>query len=410
MRAADMMSSLSKRHILIAGAGVAGLSAALECAARGWSVELFEKAQALSEVGAGLQLAPNAMRHLERLGVADRLCSQAVTPQALYLMDGRKARPLLAMQLGDEALQRWHHPYVVCHRADLQSALLNACTDHPNIEINLGSEIIEHKADNNGISATVRRGAAEEKIAASYLIACDGVWSAQRAKAGYNKARFSGHIAWRTTLATDALPASFKAAVPEQKAVSAWLGNKAHFIAYPVKGGDFFNFVAITTGDNPGEVWSKTGDVSRLRSIYADWSAPVRDILAAQTQWTYWPLFEMAEALFVGPDRTIFLGDASHAVTPFAAQGAAMAIEDAAALAEALDDREPQSALKRFDSVRKARIAAVGKRGQMNRFAYHATGIFALGRNMLFATRSADAFLKDLDWLYGYDAVQAVRG
>ena len=403
------MSKLDTKRIVIAGAGVAGLSAALECAARGWSVQLFEKAHALSEVGAGLQLAPNAMRHLERLGVADRLSSHAVTPEALYLMDGRKARPLLAMQLGDKALKRWRHPYVVCHRADLQSALLDACNDNPNIEINLGAEILSHTAEGSGITAIVRRGTNEQTIRAEYLIACDGVWSMQRAKAGHDKSRFSGHIAWRTTVAANDLPASFTSAIPEQKSVSAWLGKKAHFIAYPVKGGEFFNFVAITTGENPGEVWSKTGECSRLQSIYEDWSKPVRDVLNVADEWTYWPLFEMGEAQFVGPDRTIFLGDASHAVTPFAAQGAAMAIEDAAALAEALDNEDQQSALKRFDSVRKERIAAVAKRGQINRFAYHATGAFALGRNMLFAMRSPDGFLKDLDWLYGYDAVSALN-
>lgn len=404
------MSSLVKGRILISGAGVAGLSAALECAARGWTVQLVEKAKSLSEVGAGLQLAPNAMRHLERLGVANRLSSRAVTPEALYLIDGRKARPLLTMQLGDKAFKRWRHPYIVCHRADLQTALLDACLENPNIEINLDAEIIGHKADQNGLTATLRRGGAGEDIAAAYLVACDGVWSAQRATAGYDKARFSGHIAWRTTLAADALPSSFSGAVPEKKSVSAWLGQKAHFIAYPVKGGEFFNFVAITTGENPGEVWSKAGERSRLQSIYENWSKPVRDVLNVEDEWTFWPLFEMGDAQFVGRDRTIFLGDASHAVTPFAAQGAAMAIEDAAALAEALDNEDQQSALKRFDSVRKERIAAVAKRGQMNRFAYHATGVLALGRNMLFTMRSPDSFLKDLDWLYGYDAIQAVRG
>lgn len=400
---------MSKGRILIAGAGVAGLSSALELAARGWSVRLVEKAETLSEVGAGLQLAPNAMRHLERLGVADRLSAQAVTPEALYLMDGRKAHPLLAMQLGDKAYKRWHHPYIVCHRADLQSALLDACRDTPGIEINLGTEITSHHVENGIVAATIRHGNSEETVEAAYLIACDGVWSAERAKAGYSKARFSGHIAWRTTLAADALPASFLNAMPERKAVSAWLGNKAHFIAYPVKGGSFFNFVAITMGENPGEIWSKTGDQARLRSIYADWSKPVRDVLAATDEWTYWPLFEMADAQFVGPARTILLGDASHAVTPFAAQGAAMAIEDAAALAQALDDNAPEAGLRRFDTVRKDRIAAVAKRGRLNRFAYHATGIFALGRNTLFAIRSPETFLKDLDWLYGYDAAAAVR-
>ncbi|WP_196775802.1 FAD-binding protein [Brucella abortus] len=400
---------MTRGNILIAGAGVAGLSAALELAARGWRVQIFEKAQELSEVGAGLQLAPNAMRHLERLGVADRLSGTGVTPKALYLMDGRKARPLLAMQLGDTARNRWHHPYIVCHRTDLQSALLDACRNAPGIEINLGAEMTDQRMTGNSITATIKRENSVETVEAAYLVACDGVWSMQRAKAGYSKARFSGHIAWRTTLAADALPASFLGAMPEHKAVSAWLGNKAHFIAYPVKGGNFFNFVAITGGENPGEVWSKTGDHAHLQSIYADWSKPVHEILAATRDWTYWPLFEMADAQFVGPDRTIFLGDASHAVTPFAAQGAAMAIEDAAALAQALDSDDQAAGLKRFDSVRKERIAAVAKRGQLNRFAYHATGIFALGRNMLFAVRSPETFLKDLDWLYGYDAALAVR-
>jgi salicylate hydroxylase len=118
----------------------------------------------------------------------------------------------------------------------------------------------------------------------------------------------------------------------------------------------------------------------------------------------------MAEPRFLGPNRTIFLGDASHAVTPFAAQGAAMAIEDAAALAEALDAADRSAGLRRFETVRKERLAAVAKRGQLNRFAYHATGPMAFGRNMLFALRRPDTFLKGLDWLYGYDAVAAIRG
>jgi salicylate hydroxylase len=403
------MSSLSKRRILIAGAGVAGLSAALELAARGWSVELFEKATALSEVGAGLQLAPNAMRHLQRLGIADRLSTQAVTPEALFLIDSHSARPLLTMELGDKALKRWHYPYIVCHRADLQSALLAACLENPAIVINLGSEITRHEVMGQEIKAEVRRGTVTETIEAHYLLGCDGVWSAERANAAQSKARFSGHIAWRSTIAAGDLPATFTNALPLKKAVSAWLGKQVHFIAYPVKGGAHFNFVAITGGGNPGEGWSKAGDREQLKFIYQNWHPAVRDVIAAAPEWTYWPLFEMPAVQFVCEGRTILLGDASHAVTPFGAQGAAMAIEDAAALAEALDSIDQRAALQHFDKVRKERIATVAKRGQLNKFAYHATGVFALGRNMLFAMRNPDSFLKDLDWLYGYDAVAAVR-
>lgn len=403
------MSDIDRGRILIAGAGIAGLSAALELATRGWSVRLFEKATALSEVGAGLQLAPNAMRHLQRLGVADRLRAKAVTPETLYLVDGRSARPLLAMQLGDKALKRWHHPYLVCHRADLQSALLTACLENPAIEIDLDAEIVQHETIDERIEAQVRRGTIVENIEADYLLGCDGVWSVERTRAGHSKARFSGYIAWRTTIAASTLPSSFANALPQRKAVSAWLGKRAHFIAYPVKGGEFFNFVAITAGENPGEVWSKAGDREQLLPIYKGWGQPVRDVITSTREWTYWPLFEMADAQFVCAGRTILLGDAAHAVTPFAAQGAAMAIEDAAAVAQALDAKDPTVALRYFDIIRKTRLATVAKRGAFNRFAYHATGAFALGRNILLAVRSPESFLKDLDWLYGYDALAAVQ-
>lgn len=403
------MSKGDKGRILIAGAGVAGLSAALELAQRGWQVQLFEKALTLSEVGAGLQLAPNATRHLQRLGVIEKLDLSAVTPQALFLVDGRTARPLLPMALGDKALERWAYPYLVCHRADLQAALLSACAENPAIQLNLDAEILRHDLVDDQIEAEVRRGGRTEAVKGDYLLGCDGVWSVERRRAGHGDARFSGYIAWRTTIAASALPSSFTNALPQKRAVSAWLGKQAHFIAYPVKGGDYFNFVAITAGRNPGQVWSKTGQREQLQAIYRDWGLPVRDVILAAPEWTYWPLFEMADTHFVCKDRTILLGDAAHAVTPFAAQGAAMAIEDAAALAHALDAWDREAALARFDAVRKARLAAVARRGQLNRFAYHATGIFALGRNMLFATRNADSFMKDLDWLYGYDAIAALN-
>lgn len=403
------MGSSGKGHIIIAGAGVAGLSAALELAARGWQISVYEKAEKLSEVGAGLQLAPNAMRHLNRLGVADRLAAKAVIPENLYLVDGHKAHVLLDMEMGDKARQRWHYPYLVCHRADLQTALFDACRDNPAIKINLGSEVVSHQIEGNRIKAEISHDGKTENVPAHYLIGCDGVWSQQRARASLSQAQFSGHIAWRTTLATSALPASFLNALPERMAVSAWLGKGVHFIAYPVKGADFFNFVAITGGENPGATWSRKGDPQRLQSFYSDWNDAVRDVIATTPDWTFWPLFQMPDAQFVCANRLILLGDASHAVTPFAAQGAAMAIEDAAALAQALDAFDIGAALQHYNVVRKNRLAAVAKRGKLNRFAYHATGPLALGRNMLFALRSPESFLEDLDWLYGYDAIAAVE-
>ena len=401
------MTMSSQGRIIIAGAGVAGLSAALELAARGWDIDIFDKAGELSEVGAGLQLAPNAMRHLLRLGVAEELLPKAVTPDALYLVDGKSARPLLQMQLGTNANRRWHYPYIVCHRADLQSALYAVANRQSNIRFHFGHEISAHEVSASGVEVTSLAGDVTQKHQADYFICCDGVWSKQRQSAGLGAAQFSGYIAWRATIASNVLPASFSRALPQTKSVSAWLGKQSHFIAYPVKSGAAYNFVAITEGSDPGKDWSRRGDAKQLLQHFPNWSEAVRDVLQQAEAWTYWPLFQMPSAEFVVNDRIILLGDASHAVTPFAAQGAAMAIEDAAALAEALS--QSPLALQNFDRIRKQRLKTVAKRGAMNRFAYHASGPLALGRNALFALRSPDSFLKDLDWLYAYDAVAALR-
>lgn len=404
------MGSIGKnRCILISGAGIAGLSAALELASKGWRIRVFEKAPALSEVGAGLQLAPNAVRHLQRLGVAAALEPFSVTPENIHLVEGRSARPLLTMGLSDIAVARWRYPYQVCHRADLQSALIETIGKNPAIEINLGAQVLSHQNSQDGVTAVIKRNSETETVEGAYLLGCDGVWSTLRHKAGYEPARFSGYTAGRKTIPTSALPKSFLTALPQQNAVSAWLGKNAHFIAYPVKAGECFNFVAIISGENTGEPWSTSGDTQTLINTFKDWSAPIRDVFSTGVEWTYWPLLEMAEPRFIADDRTILLGDAAHALTPFAAQGAAMAIEDAAALAVALDQPNQKLALEHFEKVRKNRIDVVAKRGRMNRFAYHASGPFAMGRNLLFAKRPAEAFLKDLEWLYSYDAIAAMQ-
>ncbi|PYE87205.1 FAD-dependent monooxygenase [Phyllobacterium leguminum] len=394
------------KHIIVAGAGVAGLTAALAFAMKGFSVAIFDKTRELSEVGAGLQLAPNATRLLARLGVLDRLIPQAVTPDALYLIDGAKGRPLTRMGLGG-AEARWNAPYLACHRADLQAALIAAVNEHANITLRLGANVISHSAGENGVTVRINAGDRIEEHQAKLLIACDGVWSARRAAAELRQsAAFTGHIAWRASLATEALPQEFLAVLPDTNSVSAWLGRGAHFIAYPVKAGKSFNFVAVTKGSDPGREWSAKGDSIKLAVAFSGWHPAIHAVIrAAAEQWTHWPLFEMRSSRFIIDERTILLGDAAHAMTPFAAQGAAMAIEDACALAAALTVEEADwpAALARFDEERTKRIARVARRGSWNRFAYHTAGPLALGRNMLLRARSPERFLADLDWLYGYD-------
>lgn len=405
------MSNPDSNRILVSGAGVAGLTAALALAHKGYAVSVYEKAPALSEVGAGLQLAPNATRILDRLGVLGHLLSRAVTPDALYLRDGRSAKVLMRMALGSAARHRWHAPYLVCHRADLQTALLAACKEHPTIEINSGCDVIADHDHPDGVQIEINKGGSLTTQDGILLLGCDGVWSARRnAHSNGDEALFSGNIAWRATLPRNAVPHSFQSLSTEPNAVSAWLGKRAHFISYPVKAGAFFNFVAITHGNNPGKIWSSAGNKSTLSAAFSGWNHGLRDVIDTAETWTYWPLFAMKKARFIEGSYVVLLGDAAHAMTPFAAQGAAMAIEDAAALAQALGDPNQQPSkhwperLKQFEKLRQYRIAAVARRGALNRFAYHATGPLALGRNILFKMRSPESFMVDLDWLYDYDA------
>lgn len=412
------MQSQNNQRILIAGAGLAGLTSALALAERGFSVSIMEKAPALSEVGAGLQLAPNATRLLARLGIMDDLLPHAVSPHALYLMDGIKAQPFMRMELGAQAKQRWNAPYITCHRADLQAALLKAVRDHPLITLQLGANVLSHHIMADKVTIRIDYNDQITDHSGQLLLGCDGVWSAQRARLPHGtpafnnpapdstRARFTDHIAWRTTLPAEQVPLSFLQSLQDDLSVSAWLGQNAHLIAYPIKKGKAYNFVAITDGEDIGASWDMKGDSAALIRRFKDWSPAVTDVLKAAPQWTFWPMFEMPEPKLVLDNRLVLLGDASHAMTPFAAQGAAMAIEDAACLAAHLspDENNHAKALAAFEQQRLVRIAKVARRGKLNRIAYHASGPLALGRNLLFRFRKSEKFLADLDWLYQYDA------
>lgn len=403
------MTAQTKLPILIAGAGIAGLSCALAMANRGYTVLVFEKSPQISEVGAGLQLAPNATLLLQRLGVLQYLLPSSVQPDAILLKDGRSNDILTRMELGNAPSESKNLPYLVCHRADLQKALLLACAKHANIKIGLNAKVLNYKTHEDHITTTVMLKSGIKTFTGSLLIGCDGVWSA--ISPNRPVAKFSNFIAWRATLKTNQLAPE----LAQSKNVTAWLGSNAHLVSYPISAGDQHNFVAITHGTNNHPSWNESGRKDNLLKSFDNWNPAIRKVLDTAHDWTYWPLYEMDEPYYRAGQRTILLGDAAHALTPFAAQGAAMAIEDACALAEALtlcdtsSNKQLNHALETFNSIRASRIHRVAKRGRLNRFAYHANGPAALARNAVFKMRSPKSFLKDLNWLYAYDAEAAIR-
>ncbi len=397
-------------QIIIAGAGIAGLTLALSLSAKGFAVQIFEKSTTLAETGAGVQLSPNATRILHRIGVLDQLIPSSVEPQSICLADGSSGQTLLSLGVGDVARTRWGAPYLVCHRADLQNALLDQARSQTNIAIQLQSAVTQYRSDADGILVRVQYHDRIEEHRGALLIGADGVWSNMRnTMSNMERARYTSMIAWRSTVATDQLPRSFTALLPQGTNVVAWTGPNAHLIAYPIRSGEMFNFVAVAPDRQDGQRWN-AGTVPEATNQnfireFNHWHPGIGEIMRAGRPWTPWPLFEMRKCRYRMEDRLVLIGDAAHAMTPYAAQGAAMAIEDAWALAASLNENTDEwpVALNQFDKERSKRIKAVVRRGALNHLAYCAKGPIAMARNMIMRKRPAEKFIKGLDWLYGYD-------
>lgn len=397
---------------IIVGAGIAGLTAALAMARRGLPVRIYERAPELTEVGAGLQLSPNATRLLARLGVLDALGDRAVRPQAVELKKADGLSPLARIPLGAEAETRWGAPYLVAHRADLQSALLQRAQSESQIEIVTGAfaEKAEFHKD-GGVRLRVARNGAAEEIHTPLLIAGDGVWShLRRMVRTAVRSRFTGFVAWRATLPVEQALAAGNGAL-EADRVTAFMHPAFHLVAYPISGGAAINLVAILPGEVPLNAWAQDADDAPLKKVLARATPALGRLAAADgASWTVWPVHAVNPAdAWTSPQGLALIGDAAHAVPPFAAQGAGMAIEDAVVLANflALRRGDPATALAAYEATRKPRVTRVARRGAFNRFTWHAGGPVAFARDMILKARSEDALMADFDWLYGFDAEAA---
>ena len=370
----------------IIGAGMAGLTAALAFARLGWTVRIREQAPELREVGAGLQLSPNATRILFALGLGDALASVMHRPGRISLASGQSLQTIAYVPVGDEAERRWGAPYGVIHRADLQGVLFDAVQADENCTLELASRV---SPDDIGDSD------------ADLIVLGDGVWSANRRRLkAAGQPSFTGLVAWRFLVdAADAV--SFL----DPANVTAFMAPESHLVAYPVKGGSQVNMVAITTGADPGPDWShatSSENRAQLFERFHRWHPTLRTTMRDAETMTYWPLYQLSDGAYFDGGRTALIGDAAHAMGPFAAQGAAMAIEDAWELAAAAN--EGRTAIFHWEEARRARVAHARKRAGFNRFTYHARGPFRIGRDIVLSLRRPEQLAADLDWLYGWRA------
>lgn len=388
------------RTIYIGGAGIAGLTLALALAKFGATVVVLERNSKVQEVGAGLQISPNARKVLDRLGVDRALHAVAFEPRGIDVYPFNAQQPLVTLELGGAMLDRFGAPYAVMHRADLAELLYKACKRFANIDILFGVRAYDVVSHSRGVSVTVDEADGKSRSARAFaFIGADGVWSRTRTDMLMGPAAvYTGRVAWRITLGQSDL-----AGIIATDRTSLLWGPGFHAVTYPLPHRKQMNVAlfmkareADVLGDHPPKApklpWSANGN-RRFDKI----------VKLAGDDWGYWPLFTVDTEKW-SEGGIGLIGDAAHAMVPFQAQGAAMAIEDAAVLAPLLmTDADADTALRRYQSIRQPRVERVKKLSEQNGFAFHMEWPFSLARDAVVKSQGALGHLKRLSWLYGYD-------
>lgn len=388
------------RTLLIAGGGIAGLATAVAAGRSGWQSTVYEQAGAFAEAGAGIQLGPNATRRLHAWNLREGLAAIAGAPAAISVRDARSGDVLARMPLGAAFEARYGAPYLTAHRADLHELLREAAVAQ-GAAIRTARTVVRAEQTEAGAWLQLADGSLANGDA---VVGADGLWSTVRAQLLADAIpRPAGHLAYRALVArADA------GAMGNANEVGVWLGPRLHVVAYPVRQGAALNVVVIVEGDPSGDPqeWDARGEPVELDAALRDCGRSLRDLLAAAPQWRRWSLHDRPAAS--GPhemarQRIALVGDAAHPMLPYLAQGAAMAIEDAAALGAALQHSGNatgaiDAALASFARGRWQRNAKVQRRAQRNARIFHANGALRLARDA--ALRVAGPRLLDIPWLF----------
>ena len=318
-------------QILIAGGGIGGLAAALASARVGWAVQLLERTPVFGEVGAGIQMGPNVVRLLHAWGLADALRQVAAFPDVLRVRSTADGAVLGQLRLGQRMLSLYGAPYATIHRADIHQLLLRAVQQHADVQILLDQQLESYADTGNSVQVQTQSGMQLEGQA---LIGADGLWSRVRQQLLHDVApRVTGHLAYRALIAQADLPQALRS-----QDVTVWLGAKQHVVQYPVRGGAWLNVVAIVEGAVNGDVqdWDHATHARDLQAAMGHITcSPLQDLIAAIQTWRLWALCDRPP--MSGPHEqaqgcVAVIGDAAHPMRPYMAQGAGMAIEDAACL------------------------------------------------------------------------------
>lgn len=391
------MAKAMSTDVLIAGAGIVGLTLALTLARHGHQSTLLEAFEAPAEIGAGLQVPPNATRVLAALGVLDALQTRAMAPQAVCLGDALSGTILMSMDVREST-----SPWLTAHRAHLHGVLHDAAVAEPLITLRTGVRVQSASQSADGVTVTAETvHGGHLHLDGICLIGADGMWSKTRAGViGATAPQLTGRIAMRAVV-----PSLDDAS---ENRVVAWMAPDSHLVTYPMRNAETRNLVAIIRAAGSSEGWDEKAEDDALSALGHALSRTAHADLVGHANWTRWTLAQVDPGSAWSDGRIGLIGDAAHGIEPFAAQGAAMAIEDGYVMGRLLADYpdNPIAAFAAFDTARRDRIRQVAKRTQFNRSIYHLSGPMRHARNLALRVRSGASFLSDLDWLYGFDVTR----
>ena len=384
-------------HILIAGAGIGGLGAALALSQMGLKVTVLEQSNVFGEVGAGVQISPNAYKVLCAWGLTNALRQTANFPERLQVRNATSYKLLGQLTMGESAQTRYGYPFSTWHRADLHTLLLDAVRQLPNVDLHLNAKVSHIAESNQQVTVFTEAG---NTFTADTLIGADGLWSRVRQLVVNDEAPLAtGHTAWRALLPLGDVPPEL-----QQDQVTAWLAPDSHTIAYPVQQGKSLNLVYCA--ENKGQI-----DLQPAYLLPGQLSKVLQKTFKIATEtnaWTRWDLFDRppltsSEGMFHAAHPHIaLLGDAAHPMLPYLAQGAGMALEDAQALAMSVqkNSSDLSTALIHYAQSRWQRNAKVQARARRNGQIFHAKPPVSWARDAAMGVLGEK--IMDVPWLYGY--------
>jgi 2-polyprenyl-6-methoxyphenol hydroxylase-like FAD-dependent oxidoreductase len=383
--------------ILISGGGIGGLASALGLAQKGYRSIVLEKAPVLGEIGAGIQLGPNAFHAFDYLGIGDEARAQAVYVDELRLMDAMSGDAITRIPLDDKFRTRFGNPYAVVHRGDLHGVLLRGCRENDLIDLRTNSDVLSFVQDGTSVTVTLANG---DKITGSALVGADGLWSNLRQQIVKDGApRVTGHSTYRSVIPTENMPEELR-----WNAATLWAGPKCHIVHYPLSGWKVFNLVVTYHNYAPEPVAGKLVSKEEVYRGFEHIHELPRKIIENGVDWKLWVLCDREPVTNWTEGRVTLLGDAAHPTMQYMAQGACMALEDAVRLSHEIDVAGGDFD-KAFPAYQKARIDRTARIVVQSRMigehVYHPAGGHAHLRNAIMGAMSPDDYYRNLEWLYG---------